>query len=191
MKRIAMFFGLVAMALFLMGNKGGCDGDYTPQSTSGVKKAEVRVQTDANGHTTEQNNIGQRLVEDNKPGTIKHFYIISAYSGQVILYSTVRGKVTSSGKRLTPTTVTNNCNGGGCGIPVAIGDYTGTTNEVLQDDGAYGTSDPYIYWWDTKGQYYQYYITGGVLPILSDKPLAVKSVIINMEVTEKTAPTVP
>lgn len=70
---------------------------------SGVKETSVQVETDINGLTAEQKNVKERLIEDNKPGAIKHFYLLSAYSGQVLMYSTVKGKVTSSGKRLSPT----------------------------------------------------------------------------------------
>jgi hypothetical protein len=64
-----------------------------------------RSQTGTDGLTVEQRNIRDRLKIDNLPGSIKHLYVISAYSGQVLLYSTVRGKITSGGKRLTPSMV--------------------------------------------------------------------------------------
>src|SRR3989344_5340437 len=98
-KTLAVLVSIVALGFFT-----GCDvqSDAQPQSASGVKMAEVKVQTNPDGLTTEQQNIKERLLEDNKPGSVKHFYVISAYSGQVIIYSTVRCKVTSGGKRLTP-----------------------------------------------------------------------------------------
>lgn len=182
-------FFLAALSLALLVPLSSCDNAIPtspPQSTSGVKKAEVQVQTDANGLTIEQKNVGERLLEDNKPGSIKHLYVISAYSGQVIIYSTVRGKVTSGGKRLTPTTVTAYGNDYKVrGIPVNIGGYGYETTEVLQDDGTYGHSDPYVYWWDTKGIYHQHYISGGQILHVSSQPLAVKGIIINMEISAK------
>lgn len=154
-----------------------------PTSDSGVKKATTSVQTDLSGHTTEQNNIVERYNRDNKPGSIKHLYIISAYSGQVLIYSTVKGKVTSSGKRLTPNTVASSDNQYSGGIPVNINGNTYRTSEVLQDDGTYGSSAEYIYWFDSKNIYHQQYITGGMMVHISDQPLAVKNVTLNMELT--------
>lgn len=156
-----------------------------PRSDSGVSKASVVVRTGSDGLTVEQRNVRDRLIADNKPGSIKHLYVISAYSGQVLIYSTVRGKVTSSSKRLTPVTVaTNQPNTAASdGIPVTIGGLRLRTGEVLEDDGAYGSSVPYVYWFDAKGAYHQHYIEGGQIVHISDQPLAVKSVILNMELT--------
>jgi hypothetical protein len=129
----------LVLALCLVGL--GCDvaKPSEPVSASGVSKVTVKIPTGDDGLTTEQRNIRDRLVADNTPGSIKHLYVISAYSGQVLIYSTVRGKVTSGGKRLTPTKVNGYSYDGSWygGFPVTIGDRTMTTDEVLQDDGSY------------------------------------------------------
>jgi len=176
----------VAMALLFMADDS-CDGSAPVQSASGVGKATVKVPVGADGLTVEQRNIGQRLMEDNKPGAIKHLYVISPYSGQVILYSTVKGKVTSGGKRLTPTSVLNAYSNGSSfgGFQVQIGNATAITGEVLQDDGTYGSSGDYLYWWDVRGAYHQHYLTGGQIITISDQPLPVKSVTINIEATKE------
>ena len=179
------FFILAVLILFAAFLLGGCGGSGKPESASGVKKVDVHVQTGSDGKTTEQRNVGDRLLEDNKPGSIKHLYVISAYSGQVIIYSTVRGKVTSGGKRLTPTTVTGAGQYGGDYFAVEIGREERRTAEVLQDDGTYGHSMDYLYWWDTKGVYHQHYVGGGQIVHISNQPLAVKGIIINMEISQK------
>jgi hypothetical protein len=173
MKRLNMLLliviGVVALSL------QSCD-EFTkkaPVSSGGVEKASTTIQTDANGHTTEQNNIIARYKMDNTPGSIKHLYIISAYSGQVLVYSTVKGKVTSSGKRLSPPSVVHYSY-------QSSGEYN---PELIQDDGTYGSSVDYIYWWDTKGVYHQQYIQGGMMLHISDQPLAVKNIVLNMELT--------
>lgn len=159
----------------------GEDCENKPASTSGVNKTSVTVPTGSDGLTVEQRQVGKRLLEDNKPGAIKHLYIISAYSGQVLIYSTVQGKVTSSGKRLSPTTI----NGyQGSGFAVQFGNETKYTDEVLQDDGTYGTSVEYVYWWDVRGVYHQQYITGGMLVHVASQPLAVKNIVLNMELAK-------
>ena len=175
---VVLLFGLTSC---------GFDSQSTPVSASGVTQTSVKIETGPDGLTTEQRNIGQRLHEDNKPGSIKHLYVISAYSGQIIVYSTVRGKVTSGGKRLTPTTVsTNNPNNSSRdGIPVYINGVQYRTGEVIEDDGTYGHSGDYFYWWDTKGVYHQQYASSGVVIHISDQPLVVKGIIINMEIAQK------
>lgn len=149
-------------------------------SASGVSKANTTVNLDLNGNTVEQNHVIERLKEDNLPGAIKHLYIVSLYSGDVILYSTVKGKVTSSGKRLSPSTASRSEGSGTFQFSIGNGDLA-YTNEVLGDDGTYGPSVEYIYWWDTKNIYHQQYVTGGMLLHISSQPIAVKHVILNLE----------
>lgn len=181
------FLSLVLVVM--LGGLVGCDLDMTtrqPESASGVTQARVQVKTGSDGLTAEQRNVGKRLLEDNKPGSIKHLYVISAYSGQVLIYSTVQGKVTSGGKRLTPTTIVGGYSQGGYygGFPTTVGGREVYTSEVLQDDGTYGHSGDYLYWWDTKGVYHQHYLSGGQILHISTQPLSVKSVVINMELTK-------
>lgn len=175
----------IIFSVFALSVLAGCDiQNNQPQSASGVKKAEVHIQTNPDGFTSEQQNIKDRLLEDNKPGSVKHLYVISAYSGQVIIYSTIRGKVTSGGKRLNPIIV-ESAGEGRDGFPIRIGNWSGSTLEVVQDDGTYGHSSEYLYWWDTKGVYHQHYVSGGQIVHVSNQPLAVKGIIINMELTQK------
>ena len=175
---------LIAIVGFFLFTSEQCIDQNSAVSSSGVKKAVAEVKTDLNGHTVEQKNITERIKRDNLPGSIKHLYIISAYSGQVIIYSTVAGKVTSGNKRLNPATISGTGATNGNGFQV---DFPGTSNyiytqEVLGDDGVYGSSGDYIYWFDSRNIYHQHYVTGGQIIHISDQPLAVKGVIINMEV---------
>lgn len=174
---------LLVTALLLTVVLSGCLIDTAkPASSSQVKKATVAVSTDADGRTVEQKNVANRMLADNKPGSVKHLYVISSYSGQVLIYSTVAGKVTSSAKRLTPSMANYSSDGGGgsAGFRFDRGGGTFYTSEVLGDDGTYGSSSEYLYWWDTKGVYHQHYVSGGQILHISDQPLAVKSVTINM-----------
>lgn len=155
-----------------------------PTSSSGVTKATVEVQTDENGNTVEQLNVMKRLLVDNAPGSIKHLYVISPYSGQVLIYSTVKGKVTSGNKRLTPTTVEGTSSSLGYLFTVKIGNDNFYTKEVLGDDGTYGSSGEYLFWFDARGVFHQQYTQGCMIHV-SDQPLVVKNVVINMELTNK------
>jgi hypothetical protein len=163
-----------------------CIEEQTPTTASGsVSKKTVEVSTDADGWTVEQKNIAERLKRDNVVGAIKHLYVISPYSGQVILYSTVKGKVTSSGKRLTPNTVAStdgqHVSHAHTGMGVNINGQTKYTTEVLQDDGSYGSSCEYIYWFDSKNNYHSHFFTGGQIIHVSDQPMPVKNITINLE----------
>jgi len=152
------------------------------KSDSGVEKASVKLVVGSSGTTVEQENVANRLKNDNMPGAIKHLYVISSYSGEVIMYSTVRGKVTSGKKRLTPRTVAAidgaNVYKAHNGMPVSINGLDKYTSEVLEDDGTYGESMDYIFWWDTKRIYHQHMVTGGQIIHIADAPLAVKNVMI-------------
>lgn len=177
---------IAALALSSCVNK-----DESPRSASGVAKANVKIATGSDGLTTEQRNIKKRLEMDNQVGATKYLYIVSAYSGQVILYSTVDGKISSSGKRLTPKSIVVSSSYGDHqrpGFVVNIGGAEMVTSEVLQDDGTYGDSGEYLYWFDTSGNYYQYYVTGGSIPIVSTKPLSPKSVVINVDAVNEASP---
>lgn len=180
-----MIVPLLFVAFLFMGNTDCGNPKAQATSDSGVKKASATIQTQANGNTVEQNNIIERLKRDNDVGSVKHLYIISAYSGQVLIYSTVKGKVTSSGKRLTPKTVIGGyegANGWYGGQRVNINGQRFRTHEVIQDDGTYGNSVHYLYWFDQAGVYHQHYVSGGQIVHISDQPIQVKSVVINMEV---------
>lgn len=188
--RLLLFYSTVGLASVLTAVLialafVGCDNEQPqqPKSASGVSKASVKIQTNENGLTIEQENIANRLKLDNTPGSIKHLYVLSAMTGDVLIYSTVKGKVTSSGKRLTPTSVSTmyNPNGTDWGFQVAIGGTWQHTSEVLQDDGSYGSSIEYLYWWDVQGRYHQHYPGAGQIIHISDQPLPVKHVKIRLD----------
>lgn len=174
---VVLISGLLVAAV----GQQSCD-QSAPKSDSGVKKASVKVAVGPSGRTVEQDNVRNRLLEDNKPGAIKHLYVVSPYSGDILFYSTVKGKITSSGKRLSPYSVvaspsTEWANKSGYDTPDGK-----ETAEVLQDDGTYGSSVPYIYWWDVNGIYTQWFFTGGQIILVRSQPLPnVPKIIINVE----------
>ena len=184
--RWTLLFLLALMCTLFIFN--GCSEPHEPVSSSGVKPTQVEVPVNAEGITVEQQNIRDRLLMDNQVGSIKHLYVISAYSGQTLIYSTVRGKVTSSGKRLSATSVVvgDHEDNKGHGYAVKPGSNQLVTDEVVQDDGTYGSSIPYLYWWDTKGVYHQHYVSGGQIIHVSNEPVSVKGVVINMAIEETT-----
>lgn len=175
---------VIIAILFILAGCGTESVSPKPKPSKEVKKVSVRVNTDKDGLTVEQKHIAKRLIEDNKPGAIKHLYLISPYSGQAILYSTVDGKVTSSEKRLTPRSVGctdgEYCQTENNGIRIKVnGEGYKNTPEVLGDDGTYGDSYQYIYWWDTKGRYHQL-VPGNCVVLITDMPLVTNKVTIDL-----------
>jgi hypothetical protein len=175
MKRNTIYIIAVVMLIAIATLFAGCTDNRATVSSSGIQKATVTLSAQPNGMTIEQQNVADRLVQDNKPGSIKHLYLISQINNRVIYYSTVRGKVTSGGKRLSPSTVSTSSSGTWTyGIPVNIGGYEYRTGEVTQDDGTYGTSAEYLFWWDTKEIYHQVY-TGNSVVIITSEPININT----------------
>lgn len=186
MKKVLLKTFVFAIVLIATILTFGCGETRVSTSDTGVKKVTAEIKTGVDGLTSEQRNVKKRIEKDNEIGAIKHLYVISAYSGQVILYSTVDTKVTSSGKKLTPKTVVGNgIESAGSSNYVTINGVNYTTNEVLEDDGTYGSSIEYLYWFDQRGAYHQHYISGGQIIHISDQPLAVKNIILNLELLGK------
>lgn len=167
-------FGAVALiaisAIGLMG--AGCSELPEAESVGGVKMTSTVVQTNPDGETVEQKNIKERIKRDNTPGSIKFLYVISPQTGDVIYSSTVKGKVTSSGKRLTPSDITE-YNQNGSTKYIRLNGKTYITDQNPADDGTYGDSIPYLYWFDQNDVYHQQYLGGGIVTI-TDKPLLAK-----------------
>lgn len=175
---------LAILASALLGGIG-----LAASAVSGVRQQTVHIRPDpVTGLTAEQLNVRDRLLTDNRPGSVKHIYVIAPKSGQVLLYSTVRGKVTSGSKRISPGKSLGfyKCgqdNKDTCfdGFTVRTAERQLRTTEVLGDDGTYGSSAPYIYWWDVRGAYHQHFLTEGQIIQISDQPLTVKSIVLNVE----------
>lgn len=170
---------ILAGLLFL----SGCV-EHPPQSDSGVTKKSVNVTVGSDGKTVEQRNVERKLIEENAPGNIRYFYAISSFTGDTMVSSTVDGKITSSGKRLTPTTV-ESAGDDRDGFFLRIGDWSGSTLEVLGDDGTYGSSIDYLYWWDPNGIYHQHYPSDEQMVIESSQPLNVRPAVVDLNIITK------
>lgn len=187
-KPILALWATVAVGVVAFLSFTGCTRTPEAQSVSGVKMAVVgKAETNGSGHTVEQQNAIDRIKHDNEIGALKHLYIISPYSGQVILYSPVKGKVTTGGKRLTPRTIEPYSSDSNFQLPtVTIGGVTYRTKEVANEDGTFGGGDaPYLFWFTPDGRYHQHYLSGGAIVHVSDQPMPVKGVIISIESADK------
>ena len=164
----------------------GCEKTPSPAKTEnvGVQQRIVETPVDMDGETVEQKNVKRRILEDNKVGSIKYLYLLNPTTSECILFSPVKGKVTSGGKRLLPREVA-------CGEGEYWGsEYNGTrvgihgswrrTGEVLNDDGTYGSSGDYLYWFTPDDRYFQIYV-GASTVLISDRPIRVKKIGINLQ----------
>lgn len=158
MKKTWLIFGAL---LFLGAFLFGCTSANQPQtSSSGIAQATIpQLQS-----SIEQENIKARLEIVNNPATVMWFYGLSD-AGTMIFKSAVKGKVTSSGKRLEQTDIT------------CLGEYGTCSHEILQADGTYGSSDEYVYWFDYEGNYFQW---NGKY-ILATKPLRIPAPMIDFQ----------
>jgi len=104
-------------------------------------------------------NITKRLKLTSSPGLIGYIVLLND-SGQPIVYTTTKGKPTSGSKRLSNPE-----------------DSQGRIEP--SDEGTYGSSNPYIFFWSTSGQYYQW--SGEYL--YSDKPfrLSIKPLVVSVD----------
>ncbi|MDO8509126.1 MAG: hypothetical protein Q7S27_05585 [Nanoarchaeota archaeon] len=119
----------------------------------------------------ERDNINKRLKLSNDPNQLMWVYCLGM-NGDVVISSPVLGKVSSSSKRLEPSSVDADSP-----INSTIGDVRYSTNELMSADGTYGGSDPYVYWFTPEGQYFQW---NGQY-IVSNVPLRVEKQVFNVE----------
>lgn len=122
-----------------------------------AEKARAAAETVVFEKNAEIDNIQHRLKLTSNPGQIG-FVLLLNQAGQPIMYTSVKGKITSGGKRLTSPVQT---------YAVDKGEYSGSDlGPSPSDEGTYGSSGEYVYFWTVDGQYVQW--NGGYL--YSDKP---------------------
>lgn len=118
---------------------------------------------------SERDNIEKRLKLTASPSLLGYVVLMNE-AGQPVLYTSVKGKITSGSKRLTsPQRKVNNRYSQSHGQLVM---------QAPSDEGTWGSSSPYIYFWDTNGKYHQW--NGKYL--YSDAPirLRVKPLVIQL-----------
>jgi hypothetical protein len=146
-------------ALFL----AGC-GEYTPpvRDTQADVAARQAQTIDFSAGNAEISNITKRGKLVARPDLAGYIVLIS--SGRPVAYYTVKGKVTSGGKRLeSPSREA----------------VSGSVVPAPSYDGTFGSSDDYVYFWTTSDQYIQWSTGGGNGYIYSDQPLTPNGSVAN------------
>lgn len=126
-----------------------------------AQKAREAAQSVDFTDNAEIENIQRRLKLTGDPGLLGYVLLLND-AGQPIYYATVKGKITSGSKRLTR--------------PGSLNGY-----EEPSDEGTYGSSSPYVYFWTTSGQYIQW--NGAYL--FSDQPIRPSIEPLIVEIVEK------
>lgn len=140
------------------------------QKTTQSQKAKNAADSITFSENAEIDNIKQRLELTSQPGLLGYVILLNE-AGQPIVYEGVKGKITSGGKRLTAPIKH---------WKVDKGEWNGTEMNVApSDEGTWGSSSPYIFYWNINGEYRQW--SGTYL--YSDKPfrLNVEPLVINVE----------
>lgn len=150
---------LAAGALFLaLVAADGCDGrDVSDNKHHEALKAKQAAEAIHFTENAEINNIKHRLELTADPGKLGFILLINN-AGQPILYEGVKGKVTSGGKRLTQPDRMPCWNEHPCVM------------KAPSDEGTWGESGDYIYYWNTDGVYRQW--SGAYL--YSDQPIRLR-----------------
>lgn len=170
-ERLAIML-MVVVALLLV---TACKAEPTTQTGSGgaeqISDVGFNVPKNSQGHTAEQQNIIDRLKVTTDPTKVLWIHLISL-DGDIIRRMPVSHKVTSSGKRLEPIQAASS-NEYGANYPYYIAPNGGTyeTNEFMQPDGTFGSSDAYIFWFDPMHRYHQWGTAGGLGYLLTDYPI--------------------
>lgn len=134
-----------------------------PAKATQAQKAAEAANSIQFSENAEIDNIKRRLELTSNPGQIG-FVLLLNEMGKPVMYTSVKGKITSGGKRLTPPQEVR------C---LEVAESVGCSQQMVEapsDEGTYGSSNPYIFFWTADGQYIQW--SGKYL--YSDKPFRIE-----------------
>lgn len=147
--KLRLMTTLAFCAVAMVGLMGNDCSNAPPAPTVKMDQAKKAAEAANSLHFTENaeiDNIKRRLQLTAQPGLLGYIAIINKV-GQVVMYTPVRGKVTSGGKRLTAPWIRITCdkgaNSGDCFVAGP------------SDEGTYGSSADYLYFWTENDQFIQ------------------------------------
>lgn len=150
MKRVLLS---IVMVLAL----AACEQDQPSAKNQQALRAKEAANSISFVENAEIDNIKKRLELTSSPALVGYVLLMNEM-GQPVMYSGVKGKITSGGKRLTEPD------------RYAPLGQNGFMRAGPSDEGTYGSSGEYIFFWNPQGQYIQW--NGKYL--YSDKPFRVK-----------------
>ena len=147
----------------------GCpaEGGQPTAKSMQAEKARAAANSITFAENAEIDNIKKRLQLTANPGLLGYVVLLNEM-GQPVMYTGVKGKITSGGKRLTPAYEMKRMD---CGQYGCEKDVPGPS-----DEGTYGSSGEYVFFWTPAGQFIQW--NGKYL--YSDKPfrLSVAPIVV-------------
>lgn len=147
---------IIIAALCALSLLTACEEQQTNKATQS-KKAQEAANSIVFTENAEIDNIKKRLELTANPGLLG-FVVLLNETGQPVMYTGVKGKITSGSKRLTePARV--------------VGIDSKAVLPTASDEGTYGSSGEYVFFWTPAGQYIQW--NGKYL--YSDKPFRLSS----------------
>lgn len=135
----------------------GCEPEAPTKKEEQAQKAAEAANSINFSENSEIINITRRLKLTANPGQ-QGFVLLLNEMGQPIMYTSVKGKITSGSKRLTRPQ------------EIVYDQYGNFTSDSPSDEGTYGSSNEYIFFWTENGQYVQW--NGKYL--YSDKPFRIQ-----------------
>lgn len=152
--------------LIILLSLSGCSEKLPTVKNGQSEKAAIAANSIKFTENAEIENIKKRLELTSSPGLLGYVVLLNE-TGQPVMYTGVKGKITSGSKRLTqPDRKVAHSNGA-------------MVMSAPSDEGTYGTSGEYVYFWTPGGQYIQW--NGKYL--YSDKPfrLSVEPLVVAVE----------
>tara|TARA_R110002110_G_scaffold164195_3_gene364330 strand:+ start:811 stop:1314 length:504 start_codon:yes stop_codon:yes gene_type:complete len=158
---------IIAASLLVLTGLTACVD--VPQTNADRQAAQAQQAAEQISFTdnAEIENITRRLELTSSPGLVGYVLLLND-AGQPIYYVATDGKLTSGGKRLTKPFQ----------LSQTYGEYPTPSDEGTWSGGG---SLPYVYFWSTSGQYYQW--SGDYL--FSDQPfrLNVEPLVVDIQVS--------
>ncbi len=179
-------FIIGAAALFALAACG--QAPNTVREREAQRNAEAAQSIDFSAGNAERDNIIRRGQFVSQPDLVGYIVLLSPQGP--VAYYTVRGKVTSSGKRLEQPLV-NDCYDGVDGAGDSSGSCVGALTDAPSYDGTYGSSDQYVYFWTTAGQYVQWSTGNGFGYLYSDQPIQPNTAAAQALIEHPPAPSAP
>lgn len=176
---------ILSLAIPLAGlTLAGCLEENNSAPAAKVTQAQ-RAAREANSirftNNSEIDNIKARVEITSDPGQLGYILLMNE-AGQPILYEAVKGKITSGSKRLTAPDYVS--------VMRMSPNDGAVVRQAPSDEGTYGHSGEYIYYWNTDGTYRQW--NGKYLYSLQPIRLRVEPLVISIAPAETPkAPTEP
>jgi hypothetical protein len=149
--RTTLMFSIIAASVSLL---TGCPEEGRSEKNVQAEKAKEAANSISFTENAEIENIKKRLELTANPGLLGYVVLLNQ-SGQPVYYTPVKGKITSGSKRLTATD------------RYAPQGTNGFIRQAPSDEGTYGSSGEYVFFWSTSGQYIQW----NGMYMYSDKPI--------------------